>query len=241
MLSSQVKKKFQVGWGCFFKNFIIIFLLLLFFFFCRIMDILSGVISISLISWWWLSGQVFYLSNFITVCIVGSFMKLLKFQSFKDVTIFLTFVFITDGFWAMMLHFMDSRSYNSVVISDFNTPVLFQIPGIPQKLFQRCVWMSFTNILFPGLVLGYTFRYDKSYQNQNNVKLFSSVCMLSYFIGMGVWVIVCLFIPHSIPASVVAFPFMVIFTYMFAYFRRESDEFWNGQFLDIDKKEIFLK
>lgn len=95
------------------------------------MDIISSLISIGLISGWWLSEKLFYLGNIITFCMIGSFMKWFKFMSFKSATIFLTCVFSIDALLASILYFTDQRSYNSIVISDFNTPFLFQVPGLP--------------------------------------------------------------------------------------------------------------
>lgn len=82
------------------------------------------------------------------------------------------------------------------------------------------------------MVLGYTYRFDKGYKNYKNVNVYSIVTTISLIFGGVLWMFLCLYVPGSVPFSVVNYPLLIAGPILVAKIKRDDHDFWYGHYSD---------
>lgn len=85
-----------------------------------------------------------------SICLLGSFIKLFKITSLKDAIWFFLPIMIVDIFCSIYLSITVRYEWDSVALRYFNTPLSAQIPYFRYIYKKKCGWVSVFNILFPG-------------------------------------------------------------------------------------------
>jgi len=97
-----------------------------------------------------------------------------------------------------------------------NNPYQFQIPVITRVYNQKCVWISITTIAFPGLLISYLRRFDKS--RSTNIYFVTSIA--TYFLGSVVWWVVDTVSYYPVPFDAFCEPMMMLSFSLFAFKRK---------------------
>lgn len=108
------------------------------------------------------------------------------------------------------------------------------MPTITPTYRANCVWISFTSIALPGLLMAYLHRFDKS--RATNIYVISS--LIAYFMGSFIWNILISFSRQDIPFDAVCPPFVLLTLVFMAFNRKELRVIWDGTFYD---EEFFNK
>lgn len=163
----------------------------------RILDVIGLILSIPVACGWWFSHKNWIISNFISTCIIISFIKVFKITSFKIGLLAYGILFILYIISAILPFLTNKPDVNFFFIFAFNTPFQIQAPVILPTFRVKCSWISVTTVCFPGIIISYLRRFDHS--RNTNIYLITSV--ISYFVGSVVWWIVNVFSQYPIPFS----------------------------------------
>ena len=153
---------------------------------------------------------------------MGSLMKIFKFKNMKNATLFLFVCCLTDIINALASHFTRDISYDNIIISYLNSPLLLEAISFNSKLYKKCSWMPLMDFVFIGLFISYMIRVDKSDIRSRNSYVFVFISYLSLVIGSTIWIILTTFNTHAMPYSIFSYTLMVAFTYTLAYKRGEN-------------------
>lgn len=116
-------------------------------------------------------------------------------------------------------------------------PFQFQVPVISNTYSINCTWISVTSMVFPGLLVAYLHRFDKS--RDTNIYLLSTI--FAYFMGAILWNCISALSYYPIPFDCITEPFMITTLSLMACSRKELRTIWDGTFYDeefMHKKEI---
>ena len=88
--------------------------------------------------------------------------------------------------FSIVLYLKDGISYNNLFLNEFNYPFELQIPAISALYDQKCSWLPFSSIVFPGMLLSYMRRFDTSRSTQ----LYLITSLVTFFIGAIAWMFI---------------------------------------------------
>ena len=84
------------------------------------------LVAIGVIVAYWITNQAWEITDFIALCIVGTMLKIFKFNNMKDATFFLMCCMVSDICLAVIIHFTKEQiSYDNLIISNFSSPLEF--------------------------------------------------------------------------------------------------------------------
>ncbi|CAD8114468.1 unnamed protein product [Paramecium sonneborni] len=229
---------------CAFRKQIPFFVKLIFY--IRYCDIFALILGVGLFAIYMATEQIWILSNLISICILGSLIKLLKITSLKHCLLFFLPIMAMDIFCSIYLAINIRYEWDSLILRYFNTPLSAQIPYFRFIYKKKCAWVSIFNILFPGFFLGYVHRFDRL----KKTFVYEIVSFFGLLIGLVLWVIIQFLISFPLPTSIFTEVLMVLTCTLIAFRRNELNLFWTGNFYDeillnpfkneMDKKSIKL-
>lgn len=100
----------------------------------------------------------------------------------------------------VVVHYVLKLSYNNYIINLFQNPLMLVMPSITPELYRRCAWLPLTAALFPGLVLSYLRRFDKT----RGTYVYFLIGLASFYFGSICWMIVDLETVHSLPFAIIS-------------------------------------
>jgi hypothetical protein len=117
------------------------------------------------------------------------------------------------------------------VLEFANFPLLLEIPTIKDTLMIKCSWLSIEDIILPGLLICYLYRYDTN----NNSRVYTSIGVSALFLGILTWIISSVAASRaqiSLPQSMFVFTFIIVGTVLWAYKQGDLKSLWMGHFYD---------
>ena len=187
------------------------------------MELWSIITGVAITVGWWYSGQNMILNDIICICAIISCIKLLKFTSLKLAGLAYLITITLELIVVLSIYFISKQNYNSLFINNFNYPVELQIPTINPVYGQKCAWLPFTSIAFPGMLLAYLRRFDTS----RNTYVYIITSSILFFLGAISWYFTTLG-PVALPFGLISWPCMFGLVCVFAYRRREIRVLWSG-------------
>lgn len=133
----------------------------------------------------------------------------------------------------VVVHYVLKLSYNNYIINLFQNPLMLVMPSITPELYRRCAWLPLTAALFPGLVLSYLRRFDKT----RGTYVYFLIGLASFYFGSLCWMIVDLETVHSLPFAIISEPITIIIVALQAFRRNEFKTLWRGSFHDEELNE----
>ena len=197
--------------------------------------LLGFFLSIPLVVFWAFSYD-WIASDFLTLIITAVCLKLLKFKNLRTATYFFCVEILFELIWGVIFIFGLQRSYDQFFSSDFTLPLKIECLAFGEFLNKKCVWISITNMVFPGLLLSYFYRYDAS----KNFNVYFFFSLIAFILGNVFWIIVESRVEFATPASIYSFSLMLIFTLILAHKRNENIELWNGTFFDVELSDPLI-
>lgn len=180
------------------------------------MDICSIIVGFGFTIAWWFSSKNWIVNDVISVCMIVAFIKILKFTSLQMATICFVIVMAIEMTFVIIIHYTTSTTYNNLFLNEFNYPFELQIPTINAVYNQKCAWLPFTSVIYPGMLLSYLRRFDSS-RNTNVYLITSTGLFLAGSIG---WMFISIANPFIFPLGLISEPAMIILVALFAYKRR---------------------
>ena len=86
------------------------------------------------------------------------------------------------------------------------------MPSITKELYRRCAWLPITAILFPGLVLSYLRRFDKT----RGTYLYFIIGLISFYAGSVLWMVIDLETVHSLPFAIISEPITIVIVLIYS-------------------------
>ena len=126
---------------------------------------------------------------------VVGFIKILKFTSLFAATIGFAVTMTVLIVLAALIYIATGSSYNNLIINNFNYPFLLQIPTINPVYFQKCAWLPFNSIIYPGMLFSFLRRFDSS----RNTTLYLVLAIFTFFIGGIAWMFISFVSPFIFP------------------------------------------
>ena len=121
--------------------------------------------------------------------------KIFKITSFKKALILYIIEVSLEILFAVLIDFLDKNSYDEVLLNDFNNPLLIQLPTINPVFGLKCSWLPVSVTIFPGILLSYFHRFDKS----RNTKIYLITSSVAFFVGAIIWIVITSLSPISFP------------------------------------------
>jgi hypothetical protein len=112
----------------------------------------------------------------------------------------------------IFVHYVFKISYNNYIINLFQNPVMLVMPSITKELYRRCAWLPITAILFPGLVLSYLRRFDKT----RGTYLYFIIGLISFYAGSVLWMVIDLETVHSLPFAIISEPITIVIVLIYS-------------------------
>jgi hypothetical protein len=131
---------------------------------------------------------------------VVGFIKILKFTSLLAATIGFAVTMTVLLILAGVIYYATGSSYNNLIINNYNYPFLLQIPTINPVYFQKCAWLPFTSVIYPGMLFSFLRRFDSS----RNTTLYLVLAAITFFIGGIAWMFISLLSPFSFAFGLVS-------------------------------------
>lgn len=132
--------------------------------------------------------------------------------------------------FVLLIHYRKGTSYNDLILNSYNYPFELQLPTINPVFKQKCAWLPFTAIVYPGILMSFLRRFDVS----RNTNIYFITAVGVFIAGSTVWMFISIGSIHSWPFEIVTGPLMIILVTLFAYKRRELRTLWDGTFYDED-------
>jgi hypothetical protein len=146
------------------------------------------------------------------VCSTVALMKLMKIKSLSIAINLLASLLILEIIVGIFVHYVFKISYNNYIINLFQNPVMLVMPSITKELYRRCAWLPITAILFPGLVLSYLRRFDKS----RGTYLYFIIGLISFYAGSVLWMLIDLETVHSLPFAIISEPITIVIVVIYS-------------------------
>ncbi|CAD8121393.1 unnamed protein product [Paramecium sonneborni] len=194
----------------------------------KVRDYLSIFFSTLLIFFYLYYDQPWFVSNLLSICILGSLIKLFKITSLKDALQFFIPIMIVDIFCSIYLSQTVRYEWDSVALRYFNTPLSAQFPYFRYIYKKKCAWVSIFNLLFPGFFLGYVNRFDKHKQTY----VYEIIAFFGLLVGLILWVLIQYIFSFPLPTSIFTEVLMILTTTLVAVQRNEFNIFYSGNFYD---------
>lgn len=155
-------------------------------------------------------------------------MKLLKIQSLASATLLLMSLLLVESAVGVAIHYIFKLSYNNYIVNILQNPTIIVMPSITRELYRQCAWLPITSVLFPGLLLSYLRRFDRS----RSTHLYFYIGLISFYAGSFLWMIVDMETVHSLPFSIFSEPLTLVILCVHSYRRNEFNVLWRGVFHD---------
>ena len=182
----------------------------------RIMEGISLVVGLGVCFGWWFSNKNWIVNDIVAVCMTVASIKVLKFISMRISIICFCITSAVQLVFVILINFVIQRSYNTVILNEFNNPWEIQMPTINAVYNQKCAWLPITAIWYPGAFMSYMRRFDSS--RNTNVYLITSVVL--FLFGALMWMFVSIISPYSWPFGLIAEPLMISLVSFFAWKRK---------------------
>ena len=177
---------------------------------------------------WWFSDYNMIVNDAICLCITVAAIKILKFTSLKMAGLAFLVTITLELTFATALYLTTGISYNTLFLNQYNYPFELQIPTINPVYNQKCAWLPFTAIVFPGMLFSYLRRFDSS----RSTNLYLLTASATFLLGGIAWMFLSIASPVDFPFGLVSEPCMFGLICLFAYRRREMRVLWDGKFYD---------
>lgn len=152
----------------------------------RAIDIISSLVGLWFIPLYWLLNGNWVINDIMAVCSVVAIMKLVKVQSLSQ-SIFLLFSLLAlETLVGLFVHYVLKLSYNNYIINLLQNPLMLVMPSITHQLYRNCAWLPISVIVFPGLLLSYLRRFDKS----RGTFLYFLIGLIAFYIGSLLWMLI---------------------------------------------------
>lgn len=162
------------------------------------------------------------------VLLIISVIKVFKFVSLKVALLayllMVTIYSASDIFVAATY----KNEYHQYFLNQATTPFQLQFPLLTPAFGERCTWVSVTTIAFPGLLVSYLRRFDKS----RSTRIYFITAVGTYFLGSVIWWIASTFSYYQLPFDAFCEPIMMVAFILFAFKRKELRTLWEGKFFD---------
>ena len=166
----------------------------------RLLELISLILGMIACVGWWFSNDNMIVNDAICLCITVAAIKIIKFTSLKlagfaflvTITIELTF--------ATTLYLTTGISYNTLFLNEYNYPFELQMPTINPVYDQKCAWLPFTAIVFPGMLFSYLRRFDTS----RSTNLYLITGSITFLIGGIAWMFLSIASPIEFPFGLVS-------------------------------------
>ncbi|KAL4473823.1 hypothetical protein ABPG74_022687 [Tetrahymena malaccensis] len=214
--STRAKKSVQIF---FFKPFISK---------VRGVDIIGTIFSFASVSTWYFIKKPWFMNDVLSVAIMSCTIKFFKITSMKSAAIFMGITLLYDIVTAILIHYSQSQSYDSLILAKANYPFELQIPSFKHILDKKCAWIAITSIVLPGFFLQYLHRFDKS----RNSQIYAILGFSGLFLGSISWVLATIWNIHTWPFACFTYPLIYLFVLLFAHKRAEVYDLWSGKFHD---------
>lgn len=146
------------------------------------------------------------------VCSTVALMKLMKIKSLSIAINLLASLLVLEIIVGIFVHYVFKISYNNYIINLFQNPVMLVMPSITKELYRRCAWLPITAILFPGLVLSYLRRFDKT----RGTYLYFIIGLISFYAGSVIWMVIDLETVHSLPFAIISEPITIVIVLIYS-------------------------
>lgn len=146
------------------------------------------------------------------VCSTVALMKLMKIKSLSIAINLLASLLVLEIIVGIFVHYVFKISYNNYIINLFQNPVMLVMPSITKELYRRCAWLPITAILFPGLVLSYLRRFDKT----RGTYLYFIIGLISFYAGSVLWMVIDLETVHSLPFAIISEPVTILIVLIYS-------------------------
>lgn len=197
--------------------------------------LLGILISIPMVVFWAITYN-WILTDILTLIITAVCLKLIKFKNLKTATYFFCVEIFFEIVWGVIFMFELDLSYDQFFSSDFTLPLKIECLTFESFFNKKCVWISITNLVYPGLLLSYFNRYDAS----KNFSVYYFFSLIAFILGNVIWIIVQSKSNFATPSSIYSFSLMLIFTLILAHKRNENFELWNGTFFDVELSDPLI-
>lgn len=191
-----------------------------------------GILLISLISLAiaivWGIFRNFILNDICAFAIIICLLKLFQINSLGKSCFITISAMLFELVWGFIFNYALRNSYNIFFMSDFCLPLRAVIPTFHNFLHEKCTWILISSLFFPGLVLSYLHKFDKS----KNIHIYFRVGIVAYSIGGAIWCIISSLVFQAIPLYFFGYPLIVIFCIIVSYLRNEHTELWKGSFYE---------
>jgi hypothetical protein len=146
------------------------------------------------------------------ICSIVALMKLIKIKSLSIAINLLASLLLLEIIVGIFVHYVFKISYNNYIINLFQNPVMLVMPSITKELYRRCAWLPITAVLFPGLVLSYLRRFDKT----RGTYLYFIIGLISFYAGSVLWMVVDLETVHSLPFAIISEPITIVIVVIYS-------------------------
>jgi hypothetical protein len=146
------------------------------------------------------------------ICSIVALMKLIKIKSLSIAINLLASLLLLEIVVGIFVHYVFKISYNNYIINLFQNPVMLVMPSITKELYRRCAWLPITAVLFPGLVLSYLRRFDKT----RGTYLYFIIGLISFYAGSVLWMVVDLETVHSLPFAIISEPITIVIVVIYS-------------------------
>lgn len=146
------------------------------------------------------------------VCSIIALMKLMKIKSLSIAINLLASLLVLEIMVGIFVHYVFKISYNNYIINLFQNPLMLVMPSITKELYRRCAWLPITAVLFPGLVLSYLRRFDKT----RGTYLYFIIGLISFYAGSVLWMVIDLETAHSLPFAIISEPITIIIVVIYS-------------------------
>ena len=146
------------------------------------------------------------------VCSTVALMKLMKIKSLSIAINLLASLLVLEIIVGIFVHYVFKISYNNYIINLFQNPVMLVMPSITKELYRRCAWLPITAVLFPGLVLSYLRRFDKT----RGTYLYFIIGLISFYAGSILWMVIDLETVHSLPFAIISEPITIVIVVIYS-------------------------
>ena len=192
------------------------------------MEMMSLVIGTGTTIAWWYSMANIILNDLLCVCISIACIKILKFTSLKIPLLSFIIITVLEVGFELILYTIEDINYSNLFLNKFNCPFQFQMPSITLVFKQKCSWLPFTVIVFPGMLISYLRRFDSG----RGTTLYLITAIATFFIGTLVWTLLTLKSTLVISFGLISGSCMFTLLIVFAHRRRELRVLWDGKFYD---------
>lgn len=192
----------------------------------RVLEVVSSLVSTGALIGWYFSDNNILVDDLICLCMVVAFIKILHFGSLKLAGLAILTTVTIELIFQLIPHFQNYQNYNVVFINRFNSPFLLQIPMFSLYPIYNmiCSWLSFTSVVFSGMLLTYLHRFDAS--RKTNLYLITG--MGAFFVGGLVWIGVSIPSEFAMPVGLVIESITFGLVCLFAFKRQDLGKLWRG-------------